>query len=99
MECPEHKIGAWLDIDQVMIDIQSWRESLTSDVETSRGILERGPYSYLCGHRRAKGSKSVEVLHFYYPLTVDMREMKLRGPCQIFYEHNKIKMARQVVKV
>ena len=25
-----------------------------------------GPYSYLCGHRRAKGSKSVEVLHFYY---------------------------------
>ena len=62
----EHKIWVLLDIDQVMIDIQSWRESLTSDVETSRGILERGPYSYLCGHRRAKGSKSVEVLHFYY---------------------------------
>ena len=26
-EIYEHKIGAWLDIDQVMIDIQSWRET------------------------------------------------------------------------
>ena len=35
----EHKIWVLLDIDQVMIDIQSWRETLTSDDETSRGIL------------------------------------------------------------
>ena len=35
----EHKIWVLLDIDQVMIDIQSWRETLTSDDETSRGML------------------------------------------------------------
>ena len=45
----EHKIWALLDIDQVMIDIQSWRETLTSDDETSRGMLvEFSLFSVFC---------------------------------------------------
>ena len=70
-----------------------------------REIKLRGPCQIFYEHNKIKmarqGSKSVEVLHFYYllarsmALAVDMREIKLRGPCQIFYEHNKIKMARQ----